>query len=325
MKQEINKFKTVVTPFAIAFGLFFAQACVQENESFETPKQQTAIKAEVTVIDGAVHFKDVQAFSNTMTLLHKGGIQKLEDFENSIGFQNSLRSTLVQEDGEEQVININIKDLYFASVVNQKGIYFIGNTIHKIDSEYEYALSDGNETLLSKALMLSNANAKKESVNGLVMHKITGIGISSNSSARFSGKAEHITYWAINNGEPKRVTMDAWSRNYLKYSSNGVNITTESYRKGGALGSKAWRDSKVDYLKVDGTTKCYPSVNGTGGWELISEQAEGYDTHHVQNVFEYVAGVLGGAWLDTDYIDCTYTYTRDDNNTTVSEHFHFTN
>jgi hypothetical protein len=135
---------------------------------------------------------------------------------------------------------------------------------------------------------------------------------------------EFKTHWTVGS-EPKRVVMDAWSRNYALYASNGVNITTESYRKTCGLCAKKWRDSAVEFLKVDATTVCYPSVNGVGGWETVSKSAQVTSYHHVQQVLEYVVAVVGAAWIDTQFIDCTYTYKRDDNNQLVSERFIFEN
>ncbi len=303
---------------------FFATSCKKEtmvsaskDKNFEFLSYSLKLGEDIKVIDGAIHFKNDLSFIETMNYLHKNGQAKLIDFEKLIGFNKSLRAKMVEDFDSIQNMNINIIDLFFATVVNEKGIYFIDNTIYKVTDKYEYALKNGDEKKLSDLISGQMVSNSKE----LIVRKITG---SDNTQVNrdFFGESEYKTHWMVGNVK-KRVRMNAWSRNYLKYSSSGVNIYTESYRKGGLFGRWSWRDSAVKYLRVDAETKCYAEVNGEGAWEIIKDSEDAHNADHIQTVLEYVVAVIGGGWLTTEYIKCTYTYIRDDNGELVNEFFHF--
>jgi hypothetical protein len=153
------------------------QACVQEHE-FAEP---ISFKKEVEVVSGAVHFRDIQSFSSTMAFLHQGGVTQLQEFEQSIGFQNSLRRKLIEIkeaelDAKIVTDNVNVLDQYLSTVLNEKGIYFIGSTIHKIGSEFEYSLENGNEVLLETAIKDNDIGGNS---GRFFAHQITGLGMAS--------------------------------------------------------------------------------------------------------------------------------------------------
>lgn len=273
----------------------------------------------IAVINNTVHFEDVAAFSEAMRVAHSMGVERLGEFEEIIGMENSLRSNLLanrDEEGDE--LNEHPvgypHDLFFASVLNADGIFYLGDTIHKVTDDYEYALVGGDEESLNEILASRDGLPAHP---GLKVHQITGDlgdeGKEGDAPQRvLTGMHTIIRDIGTDpSGNPKRVVMEAWSRNYLTYASNGVNLTTQSYRRGGLFGRKDWRDSAVYYLKVDVESRQYSSIAGVGsGWYVINSQEEAWSYHHIQEVMEYLVGT--GVWLDTDYIDCTYTYVPDD-------------
>lgn len=291
-------------------------ACSQD---LETLQEKDALYSKISIENDVLRFRSLDSFEETMKYLNSIPLSKLADFEEKIGFFNSLRSRLmVPEDVEipEAITSINVKDLRLASVINIRGVYYIGNTIHKITDDFEYAVEGGNEQILEDAI------SGKET-NKFIKHKITGFTSSSEGDVRFSGKESQTIALANDpGGNSKRATMEAWSRNYLTYASNGVNLITESYRKTCGLCSRKWRDSAVQYMKVEVTSRQYSSVTGTGFWFILNESEEATNYHYIQEVMDYVAGP--GVWIDTDYIDCTYT-TIDDNNVRRDIFIHWTN
>lgn len=263
---------------------------------------------EVEVKDGALHFRDAETFSRTISSLHAKGVKELVAFEERMGFHDSLRrATSTHKEGE--VSPVNIKDDAFATLVNSRGVFYVAGTVHKIGAEYEYALQGGTEEELD--LMLSTG-ISAEDERRLAVHRIGGHDSKPEISPQaFSGMESVIDDIGTDpGGNPKRVVKEAWSRNYLLYASNGVNLTTQSYRRTCGLCSKKWRDSAVSYLKVAVHSRQYSSITGSGMWFELTKQEEVYSYHHIQRVMDYVAGT--GVWIDTDYIDCTYTYVPDD-------------
>lgn len=275
-------------------------ACMSEESSLP----------DVETVDGALHFRDVEAFSRTIESLQAGGAQDLLEFEERMGFRDSLRRSAQYSDKDAtSPLPVNIKDDVFAALVNSRGIFYVAGTIHKIGADYEYALKGGTESELS--LLLAAGGASRDD-GRLAVHRIGGRDSKQAISANaFSGIDSVIDDIGTDpGGNAKRVVKEAWSRNYLLYASNGVNLTTQSYRRTCGLCSKKWRDSAVSYLKVAVHSRQYSSITGSGMWFELNKQEEVYSYHHIQKVMDYVAGT--GVWIDTDYIDCTYTYVPDD-------------
>ena len=287
-----------VVPFFL-----FATACIQAP-----PPASHPYDSELRVEDGAIHFRDIDAFSRIMSRLHDHGVSSLDEFEQQIGFSDSLRSARLEQEHDPSLDAIDIKDAFFATAVNRRGVFYIGDTVHKIGSEYEYAQEGGDEESLARLIADNEASPR----GNLIVHRILGQDRRQASLLpHFSGMESIIKGIGTDpGGAPKRVVMEAWSRNYLTYASNGVNLTTESYRKTCGLCSKKWRDSAVPYLKVTVQSRQYSSITGTGYWFVLNSEEEVYSYHHIQEVMDYVVGT--GVWIDTDYIDCTYTYIPDD-------------
>ncbi len=273
-------------------------ACVSEDPSVP----------EVEVQDGALHFRDAEAFARTISALHAKGARELQAFEERLGFHDSLRRASTTRKEDEDAL-VNIKDDAFATLVNARGVFYVAGAIHKIGADYEYALQGGTEEELESLLATGVAGRDDRR---LAVHRIGGYDRKQELSPNaFSGIDSVIDDIGTDpGGNAKRVVKEAWSRNYLLYASNGVNLTTQSYRRTCGLCSKKWRDSAVSYLKVAVHSRQYSSITGSGMWFELTKQEEVYSYHHIQKVMDYVAGT--GVWIDTDYIDCTYTYVPDD-------------
>lgn len=335
LHQGEFQMRNVCLPFAATLILTLVGCGIEDpSQQAVDPSQQAegGRLRGVVVIDNTVHFDDIDAFSEAMDLAHSMGFQRLGEFEKLIGIENSLRSKLLlaaieeSEGSETGAPSLYPHDLFFASILNENGVFYNGGTIHKVTDEYEYALEGGDEETLERAVASQLGGVS--SYPGLQVHRIT-------DTLAFSKKGSngplnvltgmHTIFEDMGTdpgGNPKRACLEAWSRNYLTYASNGVNLTTQSYRKGGLWGKKDWRDSAVSYMKVDVESRQYSSISGTGYWVTLQEQEEAWSYHHIQEVMDYVVG--GGVWIDTDYIDCTYTYVRD-NGVTVNKFVHWVN
>lgn len=260
---------------------------------------------DLKVIGDAIHFRDLDSFSRTMQSLHERGMGKLNEFEKSIGFQNSLRQYMTDEAKDFASLNINIKDLFLATVVNERGVYYIGKSIHKIGAEFEYSLEDGNEIELNKAIAAVDGSEKSGEFRTF---RITGYTKNLDiPNGHFSGQESQTQGIGTDeSGNSKRIVIEAWSRNYVAYASNGVNLDSESYRRTCGWCSKKWRGSAVQFLRVEVESRQYSSITGYGNWFVLSKTEQAYSTDHIQQVMDYVAGT--GVWIDTDYIKCDYIW-----------------
>ncbi|NET72387.1 MAG: hypothetical protein F6K62_16055, partial [Sphaerospermopsis sp. SIO1G2] len=108
--------------------------------------EDSALMPGVQVRDGIVFFEDLKSFSRTISNLNELSDEDLEFWEDGLDFDNSLRrkyessfETLEDIDLESSS-ELYIPDESLATLVNEDGIFVVGDEIHKITNNHEYVI-----------------------------------------------------------------------------------------------------------------------------------------------------------------------------------------
>ena len=309
-----------ITHHICLFGILaILFAACQEDRDVEVaasvPIQEQPI---VAVENGLLHFRDQSAWETTIQKMQ--GLEDYESYVTSLGFENSLRSKYDAIKESEELLEDyfkagtlpNIQDDLFASLLNENAMVKIGQTLYRVTDEYTFSAVDEDGSML-KQFKENPASLNKlsevstfENIDHLSDKTSVIKGKDGKEVARFQGSSE-VAFYKFNvvPGE-YRVLAGAWSRTYGLYSSIGVKIICESYRKGGIFGKKAWRSRDADYLYCYGETEtqeCRPGgcvdIFAQGGTiKFKSHRAEktlrsaptGFPNVSVWHVTDYIEG-----------------------------------
>lgn len=256
----------------------------------------------VKVVDNVVHFANLDAFHSIMSELHKKGRQNLKVWEDENSFSYSYRKVLDNEQSDSSIIEKPIiEDPFFATVVNQDGVFVVEDTIYKITLNNEYiipeldfsklAAIDEGENLRSTSNIISRQIKRKEfSSDGL----------------------RNVTWWNTrkkNSSSTPPVCsnnlsahLKCWSVNYFLYGSIGIRISGRKYKR------RKWRDDDMWYAKVDGCAVGGPT------WSTPATYCgsnTGTNTKNVSKTLLWIAGTPGSAFVSCEEITCDYTYEDD--------------
>lgn len=270
---------------------------------------------------GYIQFRDLEAFKSTIEDLKGLDDQKLAEWENNVGLKSLRGKYFVLQETDSKELN-PIEEPYFASVVNEAGVFSIGDEIHVITYETEYLITSNKEqdlqNVLDKKIQLSNQikafsiqretfpikpNAGNLALNNSTTGKIMA---KPENSILWTGDREAIEPECGNNGRPERVKLAAFVNNYASYGIIGVKILGEAYRKGGAFGSRAWREDETQYGKIEGVA----NFTYAGGLFDIPYTVEGYNNADIRKtIYDYYTTPFYST-LNANYIDATYTYQK---------------
>lgn len=273
------KNKYTLPVMLLVFTCLFA--CKKESSNIEASKEDIEVK------DGYLTFKNSEAFKNTMDIILKKPERELSQWNQSINFTNSLRSSYEQDSilASDRLI----PDPYFASVVNKQGMFAIGDTLHRITENYEYALKNGENTL--NTLLSIQSSDEAQSIQGIKIHRVTGIKESkSGNSVSFTGKQSRY-YEQCNDGRPNRVELAVMTRNYLVYQFARVEADGEAYRRGGVFGSRNWHPEEMYYTTITGTIDL-KLANGLTQND-VPVNVSGYNQQSVGQTLDYYVGTPG--------------------------------
>jgi hypothetical protein len=254
---------------------------------------------DVWVENDIVYFKDRTAFKDALTELHRLDVDELEAWEKTIGFSNSYRKILNNQLSDELIDDKDefiIEDMYFASVVNQQGVFVLNDTIHKITYSTEYVIPDLDFEKLNKI-----NDGVTERVNNVETFKIKrGI---------FKEPSE-VVLKSVSGWETKKkrgkddgfknddlgVDLKCWCVNYLAYASIGVRIIgrEDSWR--------GWKNRRMDYAKVDGCA--YYRLNWQDDEIIDCGSDDGVNEKKVAKTLTWVLVNINVC----DSISCEYTY-----------------
>lgn len=275
-------------------------SCKNMDETDLQISDQVKNQKDVWVQNDIVYFKDRIAFKDALTELHSLDVDELETWEKSIGFSNSYRKVLNSQLSSESIDEADefiIEDMYFASVVNQDGVFVLNDTIHKITYSTEYVIPDLDFEKLYKinddaSNGLDNVetfNIKRGSFkepSEIALKSVSGW-----ETIEKRGDEDDDFY-----SEDLGVDLKCWCVNYLAYASIGVRIIgkEDSWR--------GWINRRMDYAKVDGCA--YYRLNWQGSEIIDCGSDDGEDEKKVAKTLTYIFVNINVC----DSISCEYTY-----------------
>ncbi len=173
----------------LSLVIIFTYSCKKSSSidtaDTELPKSESSIKstADLKVVNGTLVFKDFASFTATLKYLNTLDDAKKDEWEmqnNFISFRtkyNKLSDDLIAMEGNEDIgqflqkekdflfiendeIKSKVKNSYFESIINTKGIVIIGNDYYRFYDNEETIVADGTE---AKVIEVSNnKNFKSE-------------------------------------------------------------------------------------------------------------------------------------------------------------------
>ena len=236
--------------------------------SIEDEKNQLNNTSEVYYTDGSIHFRDMQSFEKTIKQISTFDSMQYvawkQNFEGFISMKDKYATLLEINDNEsetefksleELVREANlpyIPSLSFAAVVNENGVYEVGDEIKRISSDnYEY-IYRYDKTILNLRESISDY-----SDNNVVKFKIENVLDETKSNHRtnwmYGESYEWMTpYLAEFNDDRHHLDIRAWALNYSSHSSMGVSMTGRRYKKTCWFCQWKWRNDDMEYARISG-------------------------------------------------------------------------
>ncbi len=283
-------------------------ACGPDGAYSPIETGSTQLSHRPLVREGVVAFRDISEFRTTLRYLQEIGERNLSQWESDIGFPHSLRrETQSYQNKDKLVISP-----FFASVINAKGQFSVGNMLHTITKEKEY---------VSEISTHMTGLPEQSDVSYPIQRFHSGKSLNTND---FWGhdkqwKTPCLTTSDYDDSYDYRVELEAWSENFSFYSDLGTRITYQEYKSGGLFGRKKWRDTDAWHLKVDGTAKfrvCPPRMPCSLTITQHEEDEENLETN--ADVFFNQVYSTGGTTLETDEISTKYEFGNGDCSTNWS-------
>lgn len=291
------------TMLAIACFAMLLQACNTQKTEVAPNNLNTS---DVSVKNGALHFKNLDAFVKIVNQLNDGDLN-LETWPASIGFENSLRKS-------EKENALDVPDPVFATVLNTDGVYFIGDEAHRVTAKYEYSTKAQNVDQLLKIAI----DSEDDKISGVKAHKIIFGAAAEKFNAqnvRFQGLEPRIKYVYRNRPVPYatrydlRAVLEAWSRTYVFYSSVGIRIKGEKEEKGGLFNKLKWRENVMDYAYINYEARTKSCINGNcTPMGTVSDMDFKYNVSELSITIDKASGT--SAWHVTEYIKGDFAYSN---------------
>lgn len=206
------------------------------------------------MINDIVHFKNREAFKRTIDELHSNGRNTLKDWESKVCFDYSLRKLNDNDTINEPYPNdAIIQDPFFATVVNQDGLFVIADSIHKITFKTEYIIPNYNFRKLKE---LNSNNGLKSAI---VDEEIVKFDI---TRGKTDPLTKSVTWWNTREKSDPcgychlSAHVKCWCVNYVAYSSVGIRI---SGRKANDVPNCSdFRNDRMWLAEVDGCAWARP-------------------------------------------------------------------
>jgi len=228
--------------------------------------------------DGIIQFRSLESFQQMMRGLQGMTMTQLNAWvENLSGFEPMRTSN---SNGTQTTDKEIIPDPVFATIVNSKGLFAIGDSLFFIDDEYEYIITQKQFNPNSDISVIREVGSKHK-----ILHKLIG-----DARLKFSGwLLDTKYYWTPEN---RKCKLEAWNNSYFAYASFGIKLTNY-------LGSSK---DDFDYSTISGTAKWKQNTEPTFHVNSYSQTEE-----HVK-VNQIVMGWLAGLAVsfDVNYIDADY-------------------
>lgn len=286
-------------------------SCSEEEQLKVRQKLDFYNQDDVVVIDGIVHFKNRETFKTTIDVLHKNGRGRLKEWETKVGFYDSFRKLNDNDTiNEPYPNNAIIQDPFFATVVNEDGLFVIADSIHKITFQSEYIIPDYDFELLKEIKNTDGLKSVKLK-NEIIKFEIT------------RGKADpltkSVTWWNTREKySPCGIChlsahVKCWCVNYAAYSSVGIRI---SGRKANDITNCSdFRNDRMWLAEVDGCAWARPGnfppeYLGTYCGSSIND-----DEYNVDKTLLYQVGTS----IYCEKIEANYYYS--DDGICINEHW----
>jgi hypothetical protein len=256
----------------------------------------------IYVKNNIIHFKTMNDFVETIDYLMSVDRNKISEWEKSIGFKSSMRAYYENLDEPKQADLIErwslIPDPVFASIVNDEGIYCIGDTIHKVTRYIEYLITDGDYAKLSLIDSRSSEEVNSSSIIAIPIKRELN-----NGNLKWIGW-KSVEKTDICNLTDRRAQLKAWNMTYAAYASCGIRIVGRQYVKN-FWGNWDWKDWYMDWAKVDGCARMnYYCLGNPGTVFEHCASNTGTDTKDVEKIIGYVVGAgcaVNCWWIHADY------------------------
>lgn len=311
--------------------LFFG-SCIKEQEDLIPNAEEEKLFSSfnddgIKIVDNVVYFEDSEAFKTTMDLLVAKNIKELESWEREIGFSSSYRKVLSGESSDslayctetDSTFKYIIESPAFATIVNEDGVFVIGDTIHKITYDTEYLIPNIDFSALKNIEGKGNLKSVNSSIISYKIgrQRLTPVALKSveGTDSYIVGtrllKKNYATdpnVFVNDNGSTlKKISahLHAWCNNYSSYSSIGVKIVG---RKDGFFG---WRDDAMWYASVDAETTYFDSYNSSSYTGVIFTKYLHKTGTNVKSVGGDIKHSTGQTYLRCMELISTYTYEDD--------------
>ena len=277
-------------------------SCSDDNFNNEDTIDASINSDGLYVENNIIHFTSMADFKATIDYLMSIDADRLGEWEETIGFNNSMRKYYENwVNSEPETIDDRwsiISDPVFASIVNSQGIYSVGDTIHIITYDMEYLITDGD---YSKLNMLSDLDILKSTDKSILVYPIERK--YSEYDLKWAGWKsieKEVGIW------DRRAQLKAWNDTYVGYASCGMRIVGRQQFKN-IWGKWKWKDWYMDWAKVEGTARMNYWITGsTSGVFEYTGSAEGSNTKDVSKTLGYAVGI--GAVINCYWIHGTYYY-----------------
>ena len=284
MREETKK-----TVFSIVMSgvlLMTVASCKKDpSQNLST----TIDKSEVLVKNEMLSFNSQETFNAAIKHYNAISLKDVDAELSSLNYQSLAKDTL----NENKVADV--KDPVIRRLLNKDGAINIGDKIYLIFGDREYTIKNADLTVykdlkangqnsafktdtvrvVEKIIVSGTLNVKSDGKSLSVMSVSNGLKRPGTLSVLSGGTQVNYSN-EYDNGRPERVKIFAWAENYTFSSSCGVSLMGEAYRKGGAFGSKSWREDTMYYSRIYGSYTIthygiFTRSFDTGGQSLINE------------------------------------------------------
>lgn len=314
-------FRKTITHYVCLLGAltFLFTSCQEDTEIETSASVPSAVEQpDIAVKNGMLHFKDQSVWESTIKAM-----QDTEDYGEyvaALGFENSLRAKYDAIEESDELLEDyfeagklpEIMDDLFASLLNEHAMVKIDQTLYKITDEYTFSAVDRDGSMTE--YFEENSSLQKlsdvttfENVDGLADKTMVVSGNDMTQiNARFQGDRWHIQQYGN-----YRVKVGAWSRTYGLYTSIGVKINTEEYKRGRTFLTRRlrWRNEDANYLYCGGyarTQVCESSVPCTPVYDTSNSWNTRRNKHRAEKTFLDHGGI--GIWYVTRFVAGEYKF-----------------
>ncbi|MCX2432428.1 hypothetical protein [Pedobacter sp. GR22-10] len=282
-----RKTKNTVLSFIMS-GMLLGTIASCKKDSKQS-LSDNSIESETLVKNGMLSFKSQENFNTVIKHYNAISLKDVDAELSSLNYQSLAKDTL----NENRIADV--KDPVIRRLLNKDGAINIGDKIYFIFADREYTIKNAdfdvykdlkangqNSTfrtdtskVIEKIIVSGSLNVKSDGRNLSVMSLSSGLK-KPGTLAVLSGGTQVNYSNEYDNGRPERVKIFAWAENYTFSSSCGVSLIGEAYRKGGAFGSRSWREDPMYYSRIYGSYTIthygiFTRSFDTGGQSLISE------------------------------------------------------